>query len=285
VKADLDTLQSLVDKSLVRRSDNRYWMLETIREYALERLDESPDVDALCDHHACSFLRFAQSSETQVTGADQQVWLENLAAEHENLRSALERFIGARNGEHALSLPSSLVVYWFVRGHYREGLAWLERSLGQPLAAESPSLGKALWGAGLFGVLIGEVEPAVDQLERGLTIARRVDDLSTAGRCLSVLGLVAFFRNEPRESRSLFEESVEAAREAGDSWCLADSLGTLGSIVPLQGGPRRGRCRRDRRSPNRTAGRRPTGSADVLVRPWPHNAPARQRRGRSSLRG
>jgi predicted ATPase/class 3 adenylate cyclase len=235
VGADLDTLHSLVDKNLVGHTNDRYSMLETVREYASERLDESEGADLLRQRHADFFLRFAQSSETQVTGSDQEVWLERLALEHENLRSGLERFVNAGDGEHALMLASSLVVYWFVRGHYREGLAWLERSFDQPTAGESPALAKALWGAGFFGVLVGEVEPAVGQLERGLAMAHRVNDLSTAGRCLAVLGLLAFFRNEPAGSRALLEESVEAARAAGDSWCLADSLGTLGSILPLQG--------------------------------------------------
>jgi predicted ATPase/class 3 adenylate cyclase len=234
VGADLDTLHSLVDKSLVGHANHRYSMLETVREYALERLDESEGADVLRQRHADFFLRFAQSSETQVTGSDQEVWLERLALEHENLRSGLERFVDGGDGEHALMLASSLVVYWFVRGHYREGLAWLERSFEQPTAGESPALAKALWGAGFFGVLVGEVEPAVGQLERGLAMAHRVHDLSTAGRCLAVLGLLAFFRNEPAESRAFLEESVEAARAAGDSWCLADSLGTLGSILALQ---------------------------------------------------
>jgi predicted ATPase/class 3 adenylate cyclase len=235
VDADLDTLQSLVDKSLVRHSEGRYWMLETIREYALERLEESAGADALQDRHADFFLRSAQSSETHVTGAQQQLWLERLGADHENLRSALERFHAAGDGDRALALASSLIVYWFVRGHYGEGLSWLERSLEEPRAGESPALPKALWGAGLFGVLVGEVERAPGQLERGLAIARRVGDLSTAARCLSILGLLAFFSNEPARSRTLFEVSIEAAREADDAWCLADSLGTLSSILPLQG--------------------------------------------------
>ena len=235
VDAGLDTLQSLVEKSLLRFSAERYWMLETIREYARERFDELPNAEALEDRHADYFLRFAVASEAEVTGADQQVWLERLAADHENLRSALERFINAADGEHALRLASSLVVYWFVRGHYSEGLAWLERSLAQQSPEESPALAKALWGAGFYRGLIGEAELALGQLERGLAVARRVDDLSSAGRCLAILGLLAFFRNEPREARTLFEESVEAARAADDRWCLADSLGTLGSILPLQG--------------------------------------------------
>ncbi|HET7744552.1 MAG TPA: adenylate/guanylate cyclase domain-containing protein [Gaiellaceae bacterium] len=233
--AELDTLQSLVEKSLVRYGADRYWMLETIREFALNRLEESADAEALRERHAAFFLAFARSSEMHVTGAEQQVWLERLAAEHENLRSALDRFSETGDGETALALASSLVVYWFVRGHYGEGLAWLEQSFDHSSTRESPALAKALWGAGFFGVLIGNLEPALDRLERGLAMARRVDDPSTVGRCLAVLGLLAFFRNEPAEARTLFEESVEAARAAGDMWCLADSLGTLGSVLPLQG--------------------------------------------------
>jgi predicted ATPase/class 3 adenylate cyclase len=233
-EADLDTLQSLVDKSLVRHSNDRYWMLETIREYALERLGESADVELLRDRHARYYLRLAESSEVKLTGADQPLWLELLADDHENLRSALERFLATGEGERALELASSLVVFWFVRGFYGEGRAWLERSLAEQLSVESPPLAKALWGAGLLGVL-SDYDQAPALLERGLAVARVVGDFSTSARCLSVLGLLAFFRNEPVRSRALFEESIDAARRVGDRWCLADSLGTLGSILPLQG--------------------------------------------------
>ena len=234
-EADLDILQSLVDKSLLRRTDDRYWMLETIREYALERLGESSDAETLRDGHAMFFLQLAESAAPELTGVDQSRWLERLAHEHENLRTALERFLAAGETERALELASALVVFWFVRGYYGEGRAWLDRGLADPMPDESPALAKALWGAGFLGVLSDDHDRAPALLHRGLAVARRVGDLSALARCLAVLGLLAFFRDEPMESRALFEESIDAARRAGDLWCLADALGTLGSICPLQG--------------------------------------------------
>jgi predicted ATPase/class 3 adenylate cyclase len=234
-EADLDTLQSLVDKSLVRHSDDRYSMLETIREYALERLSEAADAEPLRDRHASFFLRLAESSEAKLTGADQHAWLERLTDDHENLRSALQRFLGAGEAERALRLASALVVFWFVRGYYGEGRAWLERSLAGPLPGESPALAKALWGTGFLGVLANDFDRAPEQLVRGLEVARRVDDPSVIARCLNVLGLLQFFQDEPMKARALLEESIDAARRADDLWCLADALGTFGSIIALQG--------------------------------------------------
>jgi predicted ATPase/class 3 adenylate cyclase len=233
--ADLDILQSLVDKSLVRHTDDRYWMLETIREYALERFEESRDAGLVCDRHASFFLQLAESAERELTGADQSRWLERLAQEHENLRTALERFLAGGEAELALRLAASLVIFWFVRGHYGEGRAWLDRGLAEPMADESPAFAKALWGAGLLAALSDDHDLALALLERGLAVARRVGDQSALARCLVVLGLLAFFRDETVEARALFEESIDAARGAGDLWCLADALGTLGSICPLQG--------------------------------------------------
>jgi len=224
-----------VEKSLVRHADTRYWMLETIREYALERFEESEDAELLCDRHASFFLQLAESAEHELTGPDQSRWLARLAADHENLRAALERFLDRGETERALGLAGALVVFWYVRGHYGEGRAWLDRGLADTSLSESPTLAKAVWGAGVLGVLSGDQDRAPALLERALGIARRVADLSVAARCLVVLGLRAFFHDDVFEARALFEESIDAAREAGDSWCLADALGTLGSICPLQG--------------------------------------------------
>jgi predicted ATPase/class 3 adenylate cyclase len=233
--ADLDVLQSLVDKSLLRHTDDRYWMLETIREYALQRFEESRDEDLVCDLQARFFLQLAESAEPELTGADQSRWLVRLAQEHENLRTALDRFLANGEAELALRLASALVIFWFVRGHYGEGRAWLDRGLADPAPHESPALAKALWGAGLLAALSDDPDLAPALLERGVAVARRVGDLSARARCLTVLGLLAFFRDEILEARALFEESIDAARRAGDLWCLADALGTLGSICPLQG--------------------------------------------------
>ena len=233
--AAIDILQSLVDKSLLRHAEDRYGMLETIREYALERLEDSSDAKPLRDRHANFFLQLAESAERELTDSDQSRWLERLADEQENLRAALEHFLASREVELALRVAGALVVFWFVRGHYGEGRAWLDRGLADPVPDESQALAKALWGAGLLGGLSGDHDQAAALLERGLAVARRVGDLSVVARCLAVLGLLAFFRNELVEARALLEESIDAARRADDLWCLADALGTLGSICPLQG--------------------------------------------------
>jgi predicted ATPase/class 3 adenylate cyclase len=233
--AGLDTLASLVDKSLVRHTDERYVLLETIREYALEKLEERDDAGAVGDLHARWFLDLAERAEPELTGPDQSAWLDRVSGEHENLRAALDRFLVAGDSESALRLGAALVVYWFVRGHYAEGRAWLDRSLAGVRGDDSPAIAKALWGAGFLGVLSGGGASASDALERGLAIARRVGDPSSAARCLAVLALLAFFGDDLETSRRLFEESIDAARDAGDVWCLADSLGTLASISALQG--------------------------------------------------
>jgi predicted ATPase len=231
--ADLDTLHSLVDKSLVRAGDGRFGMLETIREYAQERLGESDESDGLGRRHAAYYLGLAERAEPELTGAEQQLWLERLATDYENLRAALEWF--AKMGdEQALQLASSLALFWFIRGFYRDGLYWLERMLqaggNKPTAARAG----ALWGAGLLHTLVGDEQQAEALTTLSLDLARSLDDRSRAARSLVVLGLLAFFRNDMRQARTLFEEGAELARAADDRWCLADALGTLSSIYPLQ---------------------------------------------------
>jgi tetratricopeptide (TPR) repeat protein len=210
-------------------------MLETIREYALEQLGESSDEGSVRERHARFFLQLAESAEPDLTGARQSRSLELLAHEHQNLRAALEQFLAHGETEQARRLCAALVVFWFVRGHYREGRMWLDRALADPAPDDSPALAMSLWGAGFLGGLSEDHDRAPVLLERGLAVARRVGDLSTQARCLAVLGLIAFFRDQPLEARALLEESIDAARRADDLWCLSDALGTLGSICPLQG--------------------------------------------------
>jgi predicted ATPase len=232
--ADLDVLQSLADKSLARSEDGRFRMLETIREYALERLEESGELDRLRARHAEHFLQLGLRAGPELTGAQQHVWLERLTGDYENLRAALEWCAGARPAE-GLRLASALVLFWFNRSLYRDGLHWLEDVLARTEDDETTARAGALWGAGLLWALVGDAERAKPRLEDGLALARRLDDAATVARSLNVIGLLAFFQNDAQRSRELFEEAAETARAAGDKWALADSLGTLGSIYPLQG--------------------------------------------------
>ncbi|HEU5214668.1 MAG TPA: tetratricopeptide repeat protein [Gaiellaceae bacterium] len=232
--ADLDVLQSLADKSLIRSEDGRFRMLETLREYALERLEESDELEPLRMRHTEHFLRLGLRAEPELTGAQQHVWLERLAIDYENLRAALEWSTATQPAD-GLRLASALVLFWFNRSLYREGLHWLEEVLEGPESQASVARAAAFWGDGMLWALVGDAERAKPRLESGLALARELDAPAIVARTLEVMGLLAFFQNDARGARGLLEESAETARLAGDMWALADALGTLGSIYPLQG--------------------------------------------------
>ncbi len=117
--ADLDTLQSLVDKSLVRFTNGRYWMLETIREFAADALAASSDAEKLGRRHAEHYLRLALEAEPELSGAAQALWLDRLSEEHDNLRAALDWSLTA-DPEVGLRIAVSMVRYWQFRGHLPE---------------------------------------------------------------------------------------------------------------------------------------------------------------------
>jgi predicted ATPase/class 3 adenylate cyclase len=234
-EADLDVLASLIDKNLVRGSEGRLGLLETIREFAATKLADSGAAAELRRRHAEYFVRFVEQLEAGLTGGDQTERLEELAQEHENLHAALDELLATEATDEVLRLASALAIFWYVRGFYAEGVDWLERALASPNAADSPVFAKALWGAGMLAVLTGDRDGGRKRLEEGLSLAHAVDDRQTAARSLTMLGLLAFFGHDLPRACALMEQAVDAAREAGDLWCLADVLGTLGSIYPLCG--------------------------------------------------
>jgi len=233
--ADLGVLASLVDKSLVRESQGRLGLLETIREFAAGKLAESGEAADLRRGHAEYYVRFVEKLEAGLTGGEQTERLEELEQEHENLHAALDELLATQATDQVLRLASALAIFWYVRGHYGEGVDWLERALASPHAADSPVYAKALWGAGMLAVLTGHVESGHARLEQGLELARAIDDRQTVARSLTMFGLLAFFGHDLNRACELLEEGVDAAREAGDQWALADALGTVGSIYPLRG--------------------------------------------------
>jgi predicted ATPase len=235
-EADLDTSRSLADKSLIRSEDGRHRMLETIREYALDRLNGSGEGDELRRRHGDYYSALSARAEPELTGTEQHVWLDQLAAEHDNLRAALAWYAESPGGApQGLALASNLVFFWWVRGLFRDGLHWLELMLDRSGAERSHAYAGALWGAGLLRAVVGDGDRALRLLEEGLALARSLGDESRVARSLDVLGVLAFFQDDLLHARELFEESIAVARDAGDEWCLADALGTVGSIYPLQG--------------------------------------------------
>jgi len=212
--ADLDTLQSLVDKSLLRHNEDRYWMLETIREYAAEQLEETDEADELRRRHAEHFVALAEEAEPHLLGNPEE-WLERLDRDDDNLRAALDRLAASGETERALRLAGALARFWKWRGHLAEAGRRLESALRadeRPTAARA----KALTEAGFTALEGGDAATARLRAEEALALHRRLGDES--GATLSRFLLGHAFRGERDFARAqqLFEESVRAFRELGD---------------------------------------------------------------------
>jgi tetratricopeptide (TPR) repeat protein len=232
--ADLDTLQALAEKSLISSDHERFRMLETIREFAVERLEASNDADEIRGRHARYFSDLAARAEPHLISPEQPRWLDRIEIDHDNLRGAFE-WLAERDVEHAVPLASNLTFFWYIRARYASGIEWLERAVA--LGEGRPSLvrARAVWGLGFLHAIVGNGERASALLDESLQLAREGKSASMIARSLDVLGLLAFFQNDLSRARASFEEAIGYARAADDRWCLADCLGTVSSIYPLVG--------------------------------------------------
>lgn len=235
----LDLLTSLSDKSLVvaeqRQGHTRYRLLETIRQYARDRLLESGHAFVVRHHHLAFFLDLAETAEPELVGADQKVWLERLETEHDNLRAALEWSAGDdESGESGLRLAAALWRFWYIRGYLSEGRGWLKDLLAVP--ADTPvARAKALHGAGNLAFTQGDLLAAQSLLAAGLELRRELNDLPGIAFSLNSLGNVAYTQDDYPTARRLFAESLELQRRQGNQWGIAAALSNLGLVTLDQG--------------------------------------------------
>jgi predicted ATPase/class 3 adenylate cyclase len=213
--ADLDTLESLVDKSLVRvRDGDRFWMLETIREYAAERLAGSGEAEMLQRRHAEHFLALGEEAEPN-TRAYSGEWIGRLEQEHDNLRAAFDHLVASGENELVLQLAGALSDFWHYAGHVTEGRHRLESALqGQerPTAARA----RALTGAATMAYRSGDVPAARSIAEQALELHRGFGDLHSAALDLNVLCVASIEDGELERAQQLAEESLALFREVGD---------------------------------------------------------------------
>jgi predicted ATPase/class 3 adenylate cyclase len=215
--ADLDTLQSLVDKSLVRHRDGRYWMLETVREFAAERLGISGKKDPLHHLHAEHFLTLAETAEPHLRGSPKE-WGDRIESEHDNIRSALDTLEASADVELALRMAGSIAPFWYLRNHVLEGRRRLENALSR---AERPTAARAKALVGLATMAFGEadLEEARRRAKEALDLYQQLGDRSGAAYAAMVLGNAfgeAQVPDDTATAQRLLEESVQAFREVGD---------------------------------------------------------------------
>ena len=214
--ADLDTLQSLVNKSLLRHTGERFWMLETIREYAAERLEESADAGELRRRHGEHFLALAEEAYPNLRSDSQgSDWLDRLEAENDNFRAALDRLEAIGDAELALQLAGALWRFWYLRGFAPEGGRRLRELLvadGRPTQTRA----RALNGAAAIVGVTGDTESARLFAEQGLALNRALGDRWGATYSIYLVGFAACDAADFERARPLLEEALEGFRELGD---------------------------------------------------------------------
>ncbi len=215
--ADLETLQSLVEKSLLRFSDGRYWMLETIREYAAERLDEPGEREELGRRHAEFFTRVVEAQPRTRTA---EVVVE-LAEDEDNFRAALAFASGGREPELMLRLAGALWRYWWIRDQDIEARTWLEDANANGKNGPAPLRAEVLRGLG--NVVAGRGDPAWGREleEEALGLYRKLGDQEGIGACLNNLGSFALERDDLERATSLLEESIECLEQIDADASLA----------------------------------------------------------------
>ena len=225
--ADLDTLQSLVEQSLLDHTDDRYRMLETIRDYAAERLDGSDEADEIRRRHAEWVGAFVARADAQLDGRDQEAWFARFAEEHDEIRAAL----AFSRGDLALGIAGSSATFWWVHGHWTEGRRWLDLTLTRSGPQDDRLRAKALEGSAHLAMRQLDIASAAASAAESLAIRQRLGDESGIARSLRVLGLIASVEDDADAFRRFTEESAESARRSGDGWALSMALNNLGYIA------------------------------------------------------
>ena len=241
----LDGLSSLADKSFVRQEEDarsgepRFTMLETLREYASERLVASGEWEDARRTHANYFLQLAEEAEPHLTGHAQVAWLARLEIEHDNLRAVLRWALDSMEIGLGLRLAGIVGRFWWVRGYLSEGRGWLDEFLvaANPRDDRAISSAYALalnWAARLADKQ-GDYTRTAALAEESLSLFRELGDKRGAASALNILGRAAMRQGDYARARALHEEGLALCRECGDTSGLAASLNNLGILVAEQG--------------------------------------------------
>jgi predicted ATPase/class 3 adenylate cyclase len=236
----LNLLTGLAEKSLVIVEEcdgtTRYQSLETVRQYARDRLLESGEGETWRDRHLAFFLSVAEEAQPQLRGADQEAWLDRLEADHDNLRAAL-RWSSATgaNATLGMRLADALFQFWYVRGYFGEAYSWISGLLavGQDVPADVRA--EALAGAGVMAWQQGDYATSRRLHEECLTIQSTAGDRVAIARALINLGAVDFDQGDYVAARARFEEALAIRRELGTQQGVAGVLHNLGAVATASG--------------------------------------------------
>jgi predicted ATPase/transcriptional regulator with XRE-family HTH domain len=242
----LDDLAALVDRNLIRAqsedrpgvAESRLSMLETLREYGLEQLEESGEAEDVRRVHATYYLALAEAAERQLAGPRGAVWGQRLEAEHDNVRAALAWLLVAGDARASLRLAGALWRFWSQRGHLSEGRQWLRDVLelaDRAGTSDASHLAKALIGAAHLSIEQGAFDDAAPLCERAVALARGQRTPAILVAALNAQGLLARERGTYQEATRRHEEALALARTHGDRTGLAAALTGLSYATGFAG--------------------------------------------------
>jgi predicted ATPase len=232
----LDPLLHLVDKSLIlmdeQSDETRYRMLETIREYAHDRLLESGGAGEIQNQHLVFFLELSEEAERKLQGMEQTAWFKRLEADHDNIRAALKWSQTTPGLEDAgLRLGSALAPFWMAHGYFREGQSWLEQALRTGGRAPPVLRAKALTGAGIMAWCQSDFQRAIAFHAESLALYQALGDKCGIADSLTNLGMQALYQGNCEQARSLLHEGLKCYRELGKKPATAATLVNLGEVA------------------------------------------------------
>jgi predicted ATPase/serine/threonine protein kinase len=241
----VDLLEALTDKSLLRMEEHggepRFNMLETLREFALERLGERDETELVRARHAAYYLLLAETAEPELDGTDQEIWYERIETEHANLRAALNWAFGAgpenpQRLETGLRITGALGWFWTVRGHFNEGRDWLMKAVGVAQKSDDRAIAKdvrakVFMETGQMLRFLGNAADATPYLEQCITLRREIGDRETLAPALGTLGIALADLDDYERATALHEEALALRRQIGDKNGMGNSLNNLGMLA------------------------------------------------------
>ena len=236
----LEGVESLLGKSLLRRQEkpdgeSRLCMLQTIREYALERLEDSGEAEEVRGRHAEYYLALAEEAEWELNGPRQAMWADSLETDHDNFRAALSWSFGGGAAESGPRLANALWWFWYLRGHYGEGRTWLEQTLARDDRVSAVSRAKAFGRAGYLALIQNDFERAEKLSEEGVSLGRDLGEGHATAVSLLTLGYVALFGGDHGRAEALFRETLAVFGRLGSSRDVGWGLFGLGTLERYRG--------------------------------------------------
>jgi predicted ATPase len=244
----LEGLASLVDKSLLRQEEQaegetRFWMLQTLREFGLERLTGTGELEVTRLAHAQYFLRLAEEAAPYLRETRQVRWFDRLEQEHENVRAALSWLLeramkaeekGKQQAEQALRMCAALHWFWCIRGYFREGQYFLEQALAVRQGVAPTIQARTLLSAGELAFFLDDYQRVETLAGESLALYRELADANGIAVALDMLGNIAWARGDYGVARSMLEEAEASFKVAGDIWKRCRCLTQLARILAVQ---------------------------------------------------